>query len=302
MRTASARAVSTARVMRRRRYLMCRPAHFTVRYSINPWMDPGVPTSGETALGQWKRLHDLLVELGHDVDLLPPRPGLPDMVFAANGAVAVDGKVLVARFRHPQRTGESAAYQQWFGDHGWSEVRQATQINEGEGDFLLAGDVLLAGSGFRSDPAAQLEAAEFFGLPVLGLTLTDPRFYHLDTALAVLDDDEVMYYPGAFDAESRKLLADRYPDAILATERDAEAFGLNAVSDGRHVVLARAAERLAGQLKERGFEPIGVELTELLKAGGGAKCCLLEIRHTQARRTVAHESAAHIPLPESHPA
>jgi N-dimethylarginine dimethylaminohydrolase len=262
---------------------MCRPTHFTVRYSINPWMDPDLPTSGENGLAQWKRLHDVLVELGHEIELIPPLPDLPDMVFAANGAIAIGGRALVARFRYPQRAAESAAYCDWFRERGWTEVRQAARINEGEGDFLLAGGRLLAASGFRSDPAAWAEAGEFFGLPVLGLRLVDPRFYHLDTALAVLDDDEIMYYPDAFCERSRKLLADLFPDAVLATERDAVAFGLNAVSDGRHVVLAQAAEGLAAQLKERGYEPIGVDLTELLKAGGGVKCCTLELRPAVTR-------------------
>src|SRR6185312_15618590 len=97
------------------------------------------------------------------------------------------------------------------------------------------------------------------GHPVVGLSLVDPRFYHLDTALAVLDDDEIMYYPQAFSAESRAVLATRFPDAIQAGEADAEAFGLNAVSDGLHVVLPRQAARLADQLAERGYEPIGVD-------------------------------------------
>ena len=53
------------------------------------------------------------------------------------------------------------------------------------------------------------------------LSLVDPRFYHLDTALAVLDDDEIMYYPAAFDRPSQRVLAPLYPDAILADEADA---------------------------------------------------------------------------------
>src|SRR5581483_4225857 len=104
----------------------------------------------------------------------------------------------------------------------------------------------------------------------------DPRFYHLDTALSVLAPGEVMYFPAAFDAQSRATLAGLFPDAILACERDAEVFGLNAFSDGRHVILPPAATGLAAQLAERGFEPIGVDLVELLKAGGGVKCCILE--------------------------
>ncbi len=157
-------------------------------------------------------------------------------------------------------------------------MRQATHVNEGEGDFLLAGEEILAGRGFRSSPETHIEARAFFGRPVRSLTLVDPRFYHLDTALAVLDAEQIMYYPGAFSPASRALLADHYPDAILVDEADAAVFGLNALSDGLHVVMPRAATRLAARLRERGYEPIGVELTELLKAGGSVKCCTLELR------------------------
>jgi N-dimethylarginine dimethylaminohydrolase len=261
-----------------RHYLMVRPTYFDVEYSINPWMDPKKPTFTELAVAQWEWLRDVYRELGHRVDELDPRPGLPDMVFAANGATVLGGKVLVARFRHTQRAAEAAAYLEWFGAPGWDEVAQAQWINEGEGDYLVAGDGILAGSGFRSAGRAHEEAETYFGVPVTGLTLVDPRYYHLDTALAVLDSDTVMYYPRAFSADSRRLLEARYPDAILASDDDAAEFGLNAVSDGRHVVLPQAATGLIAQLRDRGFEPIGADLSELLKAGGSVKCCTLELR------------------------
>ena len=252
--------------------------YFDVTYSINPWMDPGRPTSVQTGLAQWKGLFDTLVGLGHDVRLIEPVPGLPDMVFAANGALVVDGKVLVARFRHPQRRDESAAYLEWFRLGDWSTVRQAEYVNEGEGDFLFTGGEILAGTGFRSESRAHDEVREFFGRPVISLTLVDPRLYHLDTALAVLGDGEIMYYPGAFSPQSQEVLAERFPNAILAEEADAAVFGLNALSDGRNVVLPRAAADLAARLRERGYHPVGAGLTELLKAGGSVKCCTLELR------------------------
>jgi N-dimethylarginine dimethylaminohydrolase len=275
---AEVRPITPARIARKRRYLVCKPTYFDVTYSINPWMDPSRPTSADRGVAQWRWLHDVLVDLGHEVWLLDPIPGLPDMVFAANGAIVIDGNVLVARFRHSQRAGEAEAYLDWFRFGGWGKVRQATHFNEGEGDFLLAGEEILAGRGFRSSLHAQLEVQEFFGRPVRSLTLVDPRFYHLDTALAVLDDEQIMYYPGAFSPASRAELADRFPDAILADEADACVFGLNALSDGLHVLMPKAAVRLAAQLRERGFEPIGIDLTELLKAGGNVKCCTLELR------------------------
>ncbi|MGW8743694.1 dimethylargininase [Streptomyces sp. NPDC055794] len=266
------------RTFSRRRYLMCRPTHFDVTYSINVWMDPARPTSPSRGLEQWKGLHDTFGELGHDVQLIEPVPGLPDMVFSANGALVVGGRALVARFRNAQRVNESDAYLDWFRRAGWSDVRQAEYINEGEGDFLYTGAQILAGTGFRSDERAHHEVRDFFDVPVVSLTLVDPRFYHLDTALSVLGPGCIMYYPDAFSAESRAVLADMFPDAVAATEEDAVAFGLNAVSDGKHVIMPRQATGLAGRLRERGFEPVGVDLDELLKAGGSVKCCTLELR------------------------
>ncbi|WP_328346070.1 dimethylargininase [Streptomyces violaceus] len=278
-----------SRVFRRRRYLMCPPTHFDVTYSINPWMDLSKPVDQRLAVTQWEELRNLYVTLGHTVELIDPLPGLPDMVFAANGATVVDGRVLAARFRNAERAAEGPAYTAWFRANGFPEVHESGHVNEGEGDYLVTGRWLLAGSGFRSDPAGHLKAQEFFQRPVVSLTLTDPRYYHLDTALAVLDDDQIMYNPSAFSPGSLAVLRDLFPDALTASDADAAVFGLNAVSDGYNVVLAQAATGLIEQLRTHGFHPIGVDLSELLKAGGGVKCCTLEIRtpFTAGHRTAA---------------
>ncbi|WP_254646937.1 dimethylargininase [Streptomyces sp. GbtcB6] len=269
------------RAARPRHYLMCRPTHFEVTYSINPWMDPAKPVDTELAVTQWEQLLALHRRLGHHVELIDPLPGHPDMVYAANGATVVDGRVLGARFRDTERAAEGPAYLEWFRDRGY-RVHDPVHVNEGEGDFLLAGDRLLAGTGFRSTPESHAEAQEFLGRPVAGLELVDPRFYHLDTALTVLDEDEIMYFPGAFAPHSLAVLRRLYPDAILVDEADAEHFGLNAVSDGRHVILPESAAGVARRLRERGFEPVGLDLSELLKGGGSVKCCTLEIRDRPA--------------------
>jgi N-dimethylarginine dimethylaminohydrolase len=261
-----------------RGYLMCPPEHFAVSYAINPWMHLGEPVSAAVAMRQWSRLRQVYLDLGHDVRTIEPVAGLPDMVFAANGATVVDGKVLGARFRYPQRAGEAWAYLDWFRASGYADVRIPEHVNEGEGDILVAGDVLLAGYGYRSDQAAAAELASVFGMPVVSLRLVDPRFYHLDTALCVLDADTAMYYPAAFDDAGRAAVAARFPELIEAKDEDAEVLGLNAVSDGRHVVLPLQAVSLAAQLRAHGFEPVGVDMSELLKAGGGPKCCTLELR------------------------
>ncbi len=257
---------------------MCPPEHFAVTYAINPWMEPEKPTDAAHAMRQWARLRQVYLDLGHDVRTIEPAAGLPDMVFAANGATVIDGKVLGARFCYPQRTREADAYMDWFCASGYTEVRTPEHVNEGEGDILCTGSALLAGYGFRSDQAVAAELEDLFGWPVVSLRLVNPRYYHLDTALCVLDADTAMYYPAAFDDAGQAAIAEQFTELIEAKDEDAEVLGLNAVSDGLHVVLPVQASGLAAQLRERGFEPVGVDLSELLKSGGGPKCCTLELR------------------------
>ncbi len=171
-------------------------------------------------------------------------------------------------------------HREWFRAHGFPSVREPVHINEGEGDFAVTASYLLAGRGFRASPLSHGEAQEFFGRPVLGLDLVDPRYYHLDTALTVLDDttDEIMYYPPAFSPGSREVLRRLFPDALTAGDEDAAVFGLNGGSDSMHVLLPQAATGLFEPLRDRGFEPVGIDLSELLKGGGSVKCCTQELR------------------------
>jgi N-dimethylarginine dimethylaminohydrolase len=98
----------------------------------------------------------------------------------------------------------------------------------------------------------------------------------------VLDSDggpgSVAYLPKAFDPPSLAILQERFPDAIIVTDEDAAVLGLNSFSDGRNVVIASRALDFERQLRERGYVPHGVDLSELLLGGGGVKCCTLELR------------------------
>ncbi|TQL77688.1 N-dimethylarginine dimethylaminohydrolase [Stackebrandtia endophytica] len=268
--------VMTARV---RNYLLCRPRHFAVEYAINPWMDATTEVDVDRAIAQWETLVTALERLGHTVHTLEPEPGLPDMVFAANGAFSVDGVVYGARFRYPQRQAEAAAHEKWYRAGGWEFITPG-EINEGEGDFayVTGPGLVLAGYGFRTDPRGHAEAAEALGRPVVSLKLTDPRFYHLDTALTVLDDETIAYYPDAFSAGSQTILRRLFPTALLADEADALAFGLNSVSDNRNVVLNAEATGMAEKLLARGYTPVPVDLSELKLGGGSVKCCIAELR------------------------
>src|ERR1700694_4901475 len=117
---------------------MTAPTFFAVEYAINPWMDTSTPVDTHTALAQWENLRQTYKELGHTIDLVEPVAGLPDMVYAANGGLLVNGMAVVARFAYPQRHGAGVAYAEWMARLGHQPVH-TTHVNEGQGDLLVVG-------------------------------------------------------------------------------------------------------------------------------------------------------------------
>ena len=88
------------------RFLMCPPDAYDVSYVINPWMEGNVKKSSpQAAMGQWLELTRILKERA-EIELIPPQPGLPDLVFTANAGLVLGNVVILSRFLHPERQGE----------------------------------------------------------------------------------------------------------------------------------------------------------------------------------------------------
>ena len=216
-------------------------------------------------------------DLGWKVRQIDPVEHLPDMVFTANGGLVIDGRVALPRFRQPERQGETERFGAWFRGLNLGCFLPKHDF-EGEGDALVWRDLIFAGFPWRSDRPAHLEIGEFFRRRVVPLQLTDARFYHLDTALTIVDHDTVALYPKAFTEESVASVKQIVPRVIEATERDAMAYGLNAISDGRSVVLSSGAVDLHAAYRARGMDVYPTPISEFQKSGGGVKCLTLELR------------------------
>src|SRR5262244_3356041 len=170
--------------------LMCRPQHFAVSYAINPWMDPSSWARDQrvlaaTARREWTGLHRALQDAGAQIDLVPARLGLPDLVFTANAAVVLDGKALLARFRHPERQREEGHFEAAFRTlqaRGLIDVVRKLPkhlVLEGAGDCVwdTRRKLFWMGYGLRSDAGAARAVEDMFGQDVVALELADARFY-----------------------------------------------------------------------------------------------------------------------------
>jgi N-dimethylarginine dimethylaminohydrolase len=256
---------------------MSPPTYYGIEYEINPWMSVARGANQARAQAQWQALHDTLqLKLDVEVLLVEPQKGLPDLVFTANAGLVFDGKVVLSRFRYPERGREEPHFRDWFRRQGMSTSDlPAGTFFEGEGDARLMGDRLFGGYGLRSDRCALEATSEITGRPLVPLELVDPYFYHLDTCFCPLSSVLAMYYPPAFAGEGRARLTAEVPELIEVTEHDARLFGCNAVVVGEDVIVNAGCDQLAADLLQRSFRVHQLELDEFIKAGGSAKCLVL---------------------------
>ena len=258
--------------------MMCSPLYFDIEYEINPWMHTDNQVQKDLANQQWLQLNSIYGQLGWKVEHIDPIEHLPDMVFTANGALVINHKVALPTFRAPDRQPETAHFKQWFVERGYTEFLEPKYDFEGEGDALVWNDIIFAGYPWRTDRPSHAELAEFFEAKVVSLQLADGRFYHLDTCLTIVDEQTVTVWPPAFTAESLKLIRDIVPNVLEATEQDALAYGLNAMSDGKNIVLSDKATSLIDIYRQKGLNVFPTPISEFQKSGGGVKCLTLELR------------------------
>ncbi len=294
---ATVTALPNIRAARARHYLMCRPTYFAVEYAINPWMDPDVPVDTALAMRQWEGLRDVYRALGHQVDFVDPQPGLPDMVFAANGALVVGGKVLGAHFLSPERQPEAPAYRDWFDDTVSLRRDRPDELGE-RGRGRLPGPrerhprrhriphrAVARTWRRRSSSASPWSRCSW---STRASTTSTPR--SLSSATTTSRTTRRRSRRAAWRSCGACSRTRSRP-----TENDAMTFGLNSVSDGRNVVVPVESTNLTARLIERGYDPVPVELSEFRKAGGGPKCCT----SGDPAVTVTDASAGHAAAPRN---
>jgi N-dimethylarginine dimethylaminohydrolase len=259
---------------------MCPPSYYGIEYEINPWMSRSRQSDQQRAKRQWESLRrQLQAQLAIDVCVVEAKPGLPDMVFTANAGIVWENKFIVSNFRYEVRRGEAPFFENWFRSRGFEIIRlPEAHYFEGEGDLLKCGKTWFAGYHIRSDIIAHQRVAEIIEQEILSLELTNEWFYHLDTCFCPLGESHALFYPPAFDPYARTVLESQIPNLIPVSEEEANRFACNAIVAGKCVAMNDGCPEVREQVESLGFTVFETPLDEFIKAGGSAKCLVLNIQ------------------------
>ena len=261
-----------------RRFLMCPPEHFGVLYEINTWMHTEVKVDPDRARTQWDTLVATLRDAGAVVEILDPVPGLPDLVFTANAGIVNGRQFIPARFRHPERQGETPHDVDWFTRNGFTVDELPLGVShEGAGDALPFGSVLLSGYRIRSDAASHAYLSHLTGAAVRSVELADERLYHLDLTFCPLDDRRAMVAPAGWDSYGRRVVEALVPEMLVLDDDATYRFCANSVVVGSTVVMPHCPREVGRQLEAWGFDVAVVDVSEFQKAGGACRCLTLAL-------------------------
>ncbi len=256
---------------------------FRIAWAINPHMQIGsVPT--EWAEGQHRTFVRTLERAGAQVEIVPFVHGAFDSVFSKDNAVIVERgghvEALLGQPRFAERTAEQRARAGALGELGAQAITVANHPLEGGDVVVLPGARgAFLGHGFRSTEQAAKDLEGFLGFEVTALELRDERLYHLDMALAVLDDGTALVCEEALTPAALRAV-ERHPavQSIIRVELvEALKFGVNLVQIDRTIVWGADAPVTSRTLEERGYVVQRVALDAFHRAGGSAACLVSRI-------------------------
>lgn len=265
---------------------------YRVAWKINPHMKIGA-TCLFRAESQHAALVRALRDAGAEVLTLPFVHSGFDSVFIKDNAVLWQQggvrRALMTRPCHTQRALEQERRAAMLTLKGFA-------IHRSRGAHLEGGDVVVLpnseGAILGVGPRTAVESAhglsDFLQLPVVTVELCDPYLYHLDTALTVLSDGTALACREAFTQRGwAQLKAHWALTRVIAVPRqEALRLTLNMVEVGSRVIIGMSSPVVEACLRALGREPIVVDLSEFIYAGGSAACLVSRIHLDQRQPLV----------------
>jgi N-dimethylarginine dimethylaminohydrolase len=261
-----------------KRVILCQPQYMTIRDVINEtqkaFVNEGIHI--ERALEQHDVLVKTLKDNGVEVILLPYHKKYPEQVFTRDIGFTLGQTIFVAKMATDVRAGEENVLKQWLEDEEVSYFNLVEERIEG-GDVVIDQDTIYVGLSDRTNQKAAEQLQRLLNqFNVIPIAFKE-KYLHLDCVFNVVSPEVALIYPNALTKEDIELFSNRY-ELIEVSQDEQFQLGTNVLNIGNKRVLSLPVnEKVNKQLRNRGFDVIEVDITEIIKSGGSFRCCTLPI-------------------------
>ena len=264
--------------------IMCPPAHFEIRTPINitqaKWHHLGRGPDAVKRLEQYNAVKSTLEKEGVKVWEISPSEKYSYQVFTRDAGVITDQGAFVGRFKFDPRKGEEKPFMQVLeqNDVGVAHRLKDPAIFEG-GDFMLLNqNEAFVGVGDRTNKDALAVLSDRLPSIELHPVHLPKDFLHLDVVLNIISPDIALAYLPAISDDGRSLLKNLHFNIIDVPKEEQETMATNVLAIGNHKIISASCNKTTNEnIRKKGFDVIEIEMSEIIKGGGGVRCMTLPV-------------------------
>ncbi|SEB52906.1 dimethylarginine dimethylaminohydrolase family protein [Paenibacillus sp. GP183] len=266
-----------------KKVLLCEPQHMTISEIINEtqryYHKENINT--ELAVKQHGDFVQALRDQGIESILLPHAEEYPEQVFTRDIGFTIGQQLFVSHMGMGIRQGEDNILIKWLKDHAYPFHNLQQDSIEG-GDVMIDFNTVFIGVSGRTSKIAVKRVRELLPDYTVIPIAIERSYLHLDCVFNLLSPSEALVYSPALHQGDLKMLSARY-ELIDVTKSEQFTMGTNVLSIGGKRVFSLPLNREVNrQLRERGFEVIETDISEIIKSGGSFRCCTLPIVREEA--------------------
>lgn len=264
---------------RLRKVLLCPPDYYKlqpINYVASKWVDTHYELDKEKCKKQHHELIRTYEANGVEVELMIPNPELVYEVFARDfGACIAEGYIL-GNFRETLRKGETIAYENKMKELGIPCVARCTAgVFEG-GDFFFIDDYTMAVGMIARTDAAGFDnikrQVNDLGYEMISVP-AERKYLHLDVCANIVAEKVAVVCPEILPPSFIRALKKRNYELVTITEEEVIHYDANIQCLGNEKVLSSCHnEAVNSRLKTLGLEVIEIDVSEIVKGGGGIHC------------------------------
>lgn len=260
-----------------KRVLVSRPEYLKpapINEIAKKWKDTTMDV--EKMLQEHQAFVEAYEKAGVAVEFLDADEERPNSVFARDFGGCVKEGYILGTFKLEMRYKEHVDYEKRMADLGIPKIGEVTSGCFEGGDFMFMNEHWIAvGMADRTDAKGLAELKDILeplGYEVTGVPLKR-EYLHLDMCFNLVDDHLAVAYKEGLPEEFLDRLKQEHIEIISVPEAAIFMHGCNLQALGNHRVLSLKHNALVNaELSKRGMDVIELDITEILKAGGGPHC------------------------------